>query len=868
MASTTDAATRGAAAPAPSRVDLTTFAQSAPAVLRQAWRLARRELRGGTRGFRVFLACLALGVTAIAGIQAVSTGILTGLREDGRAILGGDLALRLTFEPATTEQLGWLNRQGTVATVAELRAMARSEIGPETSLVELKAVDGLYPLAGTVQLDQGGALAEALARRDGVWGVVAEPAVLTRLGLAVGDQLGIGNAVFDLRDTIATEPDRLGAGLSLGPRVMIALQALEATGLRRPGSLIEWDHRLDLVGGDPVAVRAAIAATFPDAGWRIRDFRNAAPQLTQFVDRLTLFLTLVGLTALLVGGVGVGNAVRGYLDGKTATIATLKCVGGSGAVVFTAYLLQVLVLTAAGTGIGLVLGALTPLVAGEALKGILPFSHTLTLSPGGLAQATAFGFLTALSFSLWPLGRARDVAPTALFRALIAPPGGRPRPVYQAATGLAAATLAAVTILSAYNPIFAAWFVGGATVAVAVFLGAARLVTGLVGRLPRIRHPGLRLALANLHRPGNATGSVVLSLGLGLTVLVAVALIESNFTRQVRDNLPESAPAFFFVDIQPDQLQPFLHTIAAVPGAGAIEQVPSLRGRIATINGVPAEQALADPEFGWVLRGDRGVTTSAAVPENSTVIEGRWWAEEYGGPPLISVYQNIAKAFAIGVGDHIGINILGRIIEAEIASVRDMNFLSMGLNFTLVFSPGSLAGAPRTHIATVEAEPGAEEVIQRAVAERFANITAVRVKEALQTAERLLADIGLAVRLTAAVALVVGTLVLAGAVAAGQRRRIYDAVVLKVLGATRGDVLRAYLLEFAVLGLITAAVAAVVGSLAAWAVLTQVMSWPWSFSPGAVFGTAAIATLLTVVVGLAGTWRALGHPAAPLLRND
>ncbi len=844
-----------------------------------AFRLARRELRGGLKGFRIFLACLTLGVAAIAAVQSVSGGVLDGLQADGRAILGGDVAVRRIYAPPTDEQRAFLEESGLeesgrVSLSAEMRAMARTPDEIRSSLVELKAVDGVYPLYGKATLGgvpEGTSLQDALERKeDGRWGALVEEGLLDRLGVEPGGTILLGDAAYTVRGVLAREPDRASSNaFSLGPRLMVALPSLEATGLLQPGSIVYWNAKVALPPGtDLAAWQARLEERFPEAGWRVRDYTNASPQIERFIGRMTLFLTLVGLTALLVGGVGVGNAVRSHLESRARTVATLKCLGAPGALVFQVYLLQILALSALGILLGLALGAMAPLGLGMLLEDLLPVSARIGVQPGALALAALYGVLTALAFSLWPLGRAREVPAGALFRDVVAPAGGRPRAAYLAALALTVAALAALAVATAHNKVFAGWFVAGSIATFLTFRGASWLVTTGAARIGRPRRPGLRLALANLHRPGNPTGTVVLSLGLGLTVLVAIALIEGNFSRRVNETIPRNAPSFFFVDIQPDQFEPLRRAVTAVPGTAGFEAVPSLRGRIERVNGQDAEQALRNPEQAWVLAGDRGLTYSARLPEHSEIIAGSWWPEDYAGPPLLSIHQNVADAFGIGPGARITINILGRSVEATVASVRAADFASMAINFALVFAPGTLEKAPQTWIATVRADPAAEAQVQRAVLHGFPNVTTVRVKDALDTVNTMLGHIGTAVRITAGITLAAGTLVLAGAVAAGHRRRVYDAVVLKVLGATRGDVLRAFLLEYGLLGLISAVIAGAVGTVTAWAVLTQLMRWDWTFLPSAVVTTALISTAITLALGFVGTWRALGQPSAPLLRNE
>ncbi len=840
-----------------------------------AWRLAGRELRGGLRGFRIFLACLVVGVATIAGVGSIAASIVAGLKADARVLLGGDVELRLVHRQMTAEQRGYVAQAPGTAAVSEtveMRAMARTPDGGKRSLIELKALDGVYPLYGRLSLAPENVDREAALGRGegGAWGAAVDPALLDRLGLRLGDRIRIGEGDFAVRATIVREPDLANAFI-LGPRVMIAADALAETKLIQPGTLVSYIYRIRLSppGGDPAPWIGDLKARFPDAGWRIRSFGDAAPSVQRFLDRIAMFLTLVGLTALLVGGVGIGNAVRSYLGGKTATIATLKCLGAPSALILRVYLAQILALAALGIVIGLTIGAASPLAVNALFADKLPVAARIGLYPGPLALATSFGVLVTLAFSLWPLGRAREVPAASLFRDVVAPQaGGRPRPGIAAAIAATVAALAALAILSAEDRRLAAWFVAGAAGALLAFRLAAAGVIAAARRTGRPRHTGLRLAIANLHRPGAPTGSVVLSLGLGLTVLVAVALIHGNLLRQIQERLPENAPTYFFIDIQPDQVAGFDAVVNTLPGVTGVERVPSLRGRISKLNGVPVEQAPVAPEAQWAIRSERALTYAAKPPAGSRIAEGEWWPADYKGPPLVSFDAELARGMGLKVGDTISINVLGREVAATIANLRTIDWTSLGINFTLIFAPGTLERAPQTFIAAAHATPGAEGPLQREVTDRFPNVSAIRVKDALDAVARIFDGVGTAVRVTAGIAILAGTLVLAGAIAAGHRRRVYDAVVLKVLGATRGDVTRAFLIEYGLLGLVTAAIAGVLGSIAAYAVVTRLMRADWEFVPMAVIGTAVLSTTLTIVLGFAGTWRALGAKAAPLLRNE
>ncbi|MCH7796654.1 MAG: FtsX-like permease family protein, partial [Proteobacteria bacterium] len=569
-----------------------------------ALRLARRELRGGLRGFRAFLASLILGIGAIAAVGTLTESLLAGLRSDGRVLLGGDLDLRLVHREITAEQRAWLEARGRLSQVTELRAMAHKN--GRRALIELRAVDSAYPLYGAVELRPARPLAELLAYRDGAWGLAADASLLRRFDLDptsfdAGTRLRIGALTYEVRALVAREPDRATRVVAFGPRVLVARASLPGTGLLLPGSLTHQHYRLRLPeGGDPAAVRRGLAEAFPDAGWRVRDTSEAAPGLARFIDRLGLFLTLVGLTALLIGGVGIGNAVRGYLESRTATIATLKCLGASGRLIARVYWIQILALALLGIVAGLALGVAAAHLAGTLLGEVFAWRTVIAVHPRPLLTAAAYGLLTAAAFSLWPLAHARALSPASLFRDKVAPaPWPRRRLAARAygAIGLVAVALAGLVIAASTDRWVGLWFVLCAAGALLLFHGAGIGLVALLRRVPRPRRMGLRLALANLVRPGAATVSVVTSFGLGLTVLVAIVLVEANLTRALSRTLPDQAPALYFIDIQPDQVALFDRIVRATPGAGELRRIPMLRGRIVSVNGVPPERLEIPPEI-------------------------------------------------------------------------------------------------------------------------------------------------------------------------------------------------------------------------------------------------------------------------------
>ena len=848
-----------------------------------AFRFAARELRHGVRGLRgfgVFLGCLALGVAAIAGVQSTASSIVTGLRADGREILGGDLALRAVYRDLAPDHRALIERTAAATThFVEMRTMARLPDDAETGvLVELKAVDGRYPLFGRVEArgDDGTPvpLAAALARDGGTWGALVDPALVERLDLEEGDALAIGGIALEVRGTIEREPDRAGSGGPFGfwPRVLVSLDALAASELLREGSLVYHQYALRLAEGVRAdAVQAEVGETLRDAGWQVRTFEDAAPQVRRMVERLGSFLSLVGLTALLVGGVGVGNAVRAWLDTRLGAIATLKCIGASRRVVFSTYLSQLTVIACIGVLAGLAAGALVPLAVGRLLETLLPTPVAVGVYPGVLGLAALFGLLTAVTFTIWPLSRAHETPAVALFRG--AGLGVRPgRPGHLAAALAGGAALAVLAVVSAPDRWFATWFIGGAALVLLAFRAAGWAVVRAARAVQRLSRrpwlgPRLRMAVSNLCRPGNATADVVLSLGLGLTVLVAVALVEGNLRRSVAASLPEDAPAFFFVGVEADRIEPLTGTVAGIDGAGRFRSVPFLRGRIVRVKGLDPEEALVRDDHAWLIQGDRGLSYATTPPDNP-VIAGSWWPDDYAGPPLLSVDADVMEAFDLVLGDTITLNVLGRELTAEVRHVREVEWQGMQINFALLLSPEPLRHAPHGYIATVSATLEAEARIERTLAREFPQVTVVRVREALGRVAELMGSIAAAARSVGAVTLFAGALVLAGAVAAGHRRRTYESVVLKVLGVRRRDVVLIHAAEFALLGIVTGVIAAGAGTVTAWGVTTWVLEQDWVFLPGAAAGAAGFCVLLTLGLGLFGTWRALGEPASPHLRND
>jgi putative ABC transport system permease protein len=834
-----------------------------------AARIARRELRGGLAGFRIFLLCLALGVGAIAAVGSIRAAIEAGLVREGAVLLGGDGSLRLTYRFASeTERAALDAAAAAVSEIVDFRSMAVA--GPadtaERAITQVKGVDAAWPLVGAPVLDPALPLAQVLAGRDGRPGAAMDPLLATRLGIGLGESFRLGTQDFVLMAHLLREPDSVSGGFGFGPRTLVATADLAGSGLLQPGTLYETEYRLLARPDQSLAeLRRAAQGAF-DSGARWRDRTQAEPAVARFVDRLGAFLVLVGLAGLAVGGVGVSAAVRAYLEGKTGVIATLKTLGATGGMIFRVYFLQIGALTVLGLLAGVALGALVPLVLAPLASARLPIPFAAGLYPGPLMEAALYGALTALLFTLWPLARVERVRAAALYRGLGAEARARPRGVWALAVAVVAAALVGAAAWFAAVWELAVATAAGIALALGVLALAAALLRALAARAARARalrgRTALRLALGAIGSPREGVVAVVLSLGLGLTVLATVGQIDANLRGAIATDLPERAPSYFMIDIQPDQLDGVLARLRADPGVSEIDTAPQLRGIITAINDRPAR------EWGdhWILRGDRGVTYADALPPAIRIVAGDWWGEGYTGENLISLGADQAREVGIGIGDTITVNIMGREITGRVANLREVDFRTGGIGFVLMFNAAALRAAPHTHLLTVHAAPESEAAILRDITNAYPNVTAIRIREAVDRVIEALGALAAATSAAALATLATGFVVLIGAAAAGERGRVFESAVLKVLGAARGRILLSFALRSILMGAAAGTVAIGAGALASWAVLTQVMDLRYVFEPVSALLIVAGGVLATLLAGLAFALRPLAARPARVLR--
>lgn len=833
--------------------------------LRLAAKFARRELRGGLRGFRLFLACLALGVAAIAAVGSVRAGIQAGLAREGAALLGGHAELELTYRFANEQETAWMQAQSTaVSEVAEFRSMATTTA--DRALTQVKAVDDAYPLIGSITLSPDMTLDTALAVQNNIPGAVMERALIDRLDLKLGDVFALGTQSFRLSAEITREPDNAAGGFALGPRTLVARSGLAASGLLAPGTLFNSKYRLTLPeGADIPALETEAKDTFANSGMRWRDARNGAPGVAQFVNRLSAFLILVGLSGLAVGGVGVSAAVRSYLSRKTEVIAILRALGADRATIFQTYFIQIGILSLFGVAIGVTLGAIAPLLIAPILEDRLPIPAAFGLFPAPLFEAALYGLLTAFIFTLWPLARTDRVKAATLFRDAWDGASRLPSLPFFLATVTAVAAL--VGLAGWFNGSWwlTLWTLGGIAGALALLTVAAFIIRIAARTFShRLRgQPRWRWAMAAIGGTGEGAGAVVLSLGLGLSVLASVGQIDGNLRQVIAGNLPDVAPSYFFVDIQKDQMEGYSKRLSDDPAVSRVDSAPMLRGVVTQINGIPARDVAGDH---WVVRGDRGVTYAATPGAKTNITQGTWWDEDYSGPPLISFAAEEAAEIGLELGDTLTINVLGRDITGEIVNFQEVDFSTAGIGFILTMNPSALQGAPHTFISTVYAEEQAEAAILRDLATAYPNITAIRVRDAIERVADVLGGLAAATSYGATATLLTGFLVLIGAAAAGADARTYEAAMLKTLGASRRMIAASFILRAALLGLAAGAVALFAGILGGWAVSTFVMETDYSVIWPSAFLIIAGGIIATVLAGLGFARRALQARPARVLR--
>ncbi|MCW1402549.1 FtsX-like permease family protein [Novosphingobium sp. MW5] len=798
---------------------------SATLPLSTAWRIARRDLSARFKGLRLLLVCLFLGVGAPAAIGTLTRAIERELETRGQAILGGDVQVAVWQRGLSDAEQTALGKLGKVTSGTRTQAMV--SYGEAVAPVELKAIDANWPLYGRLTLKDGRKVGQP--PEGAAW--IGE-GVAARLGVDKGGVLTLGPLKLTVAGVIADEPDRLGEGMGFAPPVIVREDVPFKAGLIQPGAMYRTKARVALPDGRETApVVDELKRQFPTAGFELRTRDRASPGTERFIDRLGEFLVLVGLAALTIAGIGIGGGVSSWLDSKRGSIAALKAVGATSSDIARITLLQVAAVALVGTVAGLVAGVLvTPLLT-NALSGLLPVPEGFPVEPLALLRAALYGLLVALVFTSVPLARARAFPAMALLRARVSPLGSEwKRAAWPVGLGLT--LIVATAMLSAAQPVVTATFLGGSA-ALLLLLGLLGWgIRAAVARLPRPANPLLRTAMANLYRPGAQTGALVTALGFGLSAFVLLAAISSSLDANISARVPQKAPDYFVLDVPKDGVAKFRETVQKFAPGAEVRTVPALRGAVLAYGRPGAMTRIADlkelPEGAGPLRGERGLTYADEVPEGNTLVEGKWWPKDYAGPPLVSIDAEIAQAAGLKVGDTLAVSVLGVERDVTIASLRRIDWATMGFNYFLVFSPNALRDAPHNFAATVDVENGAPPAtLLRQLAQAFPSSSVIETGPMLRQARDLLSQMSLAILAAASVAVLAGIAVLLGAIAAARAARTYDSVILRVLGASRRQLLLVQLGEYGLLALVLALVSLGLGTGVAWLVITKMFEFDW-----------------------------------------
>jgi len=836
--------------------------------LATVWRIARRDLNTRFKGLRLLLVCIFLGTAALSAIGTLTNAIERELESSGQELLGGDLEVEVWQRDLRADERSAMAEYGTISSGYRMQAMAST---PDAAApIELKAVDAKWPMFGTLVLTDGRAVAAPTG--NDAW--IAQSA-LERLGIAVGDSFKVGTATLRVAGIIQDEPDRLSEGFQLGPTIIVAQDVPAMAGLLEPGALYQSKHRIAFANParDPEAAEEALTEAFPNAGFDIRTRDRASPGADRFVRQMSDFLTLVGLAALVIAGIGIAGGVSSYLDQRRTSIATLKVLGATSGDIVRIYAMQIGVAALAGSVAGLAAGVLvTPLLAG-ALQGLLPLQSGFIIAPGALLLAASYGLLVAFAFAAAPLLRARTFPAMALMRSGVMPLSGDKRALL--ATGLGLGAICALALLTTDQPLLSGGFLLGAGGALVLLAGLGWGIQTLARRLPRPSNPLLRSALANIHRPGAPTGALVTALGFGLAAFVLLAAVQSAIDGNIQQRVPAEAPDYFVLDVPRDKEPRFFELIQQdFPKAG-IRTVPTMRGAVLAYGPEDAMTRVADldelPEGAWGLRGERGLTYADTIPQGNRLVAGEWWSPFHRGEPLVSIDADLARAAGLEVGDYITVGILGVERTARIASLREIDWESLGFNFLLVFSRNAISDAPHNLSATIDLPEGADTAARgkllRALVQEMPSSSVIEVGGILVEARKLLEQVSLATLAAAGVTVLAGLAVLMGAIAAARASRTYDTVMLRVLGASRRQVLMLQLAEYGLLAIVLALVALGLGGGLAWVVITQLFEFDWLPDWGEVLGVLGLGVALVLVFALAGSLPLLRAKPARALRE-
>ena len=836
-------------------------------------RMAGREVRASPRRLLLLTASVAVGVAALVAINSFTANLRDSVRRQAQALLGADLSLE-SRQPLPTRAerlLDSLERQGAAeARVTNFSAMAYVPRTEGTRLVQVAAIRGPYPFYGEIRTDPVPAWGELQSARH----AVVDPSLLTALRARVGDTLALGEGRFVVSGTVTSAPGNVGLRAAFGPRVFIPAAYLEETRLLGFGARAEYEAYLRL----PSSISAQVFADrhgsqLRSERVRVRTVADDRERLNETLSRLTGYLGLVALVALLLGGIGVASAVVVFIRQRMDTIAVLRCLGASGRRVLAVYAVEAAGMALAGGLVGAAAGVGFQQALPGLLADLLPVDVDTAVSWSAIAVGVGMGLWVALIFALFPLLEVRRVPPLAALRRDVEPDARARDPWWWVVLIALAATTVGLAAIQVGSLRQGAVFSAGAAVAVLVLWAAAwALVRGTRRWLPRGWPYTWRQGLSNLHRPANQTVTVVLAIGFGAFLLGTLILVQLNLLQQLRVRGGPLRPNLVLFDIQPDQLSAVRRELrdAGLPAAVAAPIVPM---RIASVKGRPVRAMLGDTATtgAWALRREFRSTYRDTVVASERLVSGRWWepGARAGDRPGISMETELAQELNVGVGDEIVWDVQGIQVPTRVTSLREVDWARFEPNFFVVFQPGSLEDAPQTLVTLTRVEsPAARGTLQRRLAEELPNVTTLDLSVVQEALERLVDRVVLAIRFMAAFTLATGTLVLIGALATSRFQRIREGALLRTLGATRAQLFRIVVAEYVALGTMAATVAALLSAAAAWALARWVFEGGFSPQPLPLAALVLGVVGLTVLVGLLNSREVIRRTPLEVLRGD
>ena len=860
--------------------------------MRFALLLAWRESRSPRR-LLLLMASVTAGVAALVAIGSFTRNLQASVRDQARALLGADLAVGsgTAFSPRAQGQIAQIIESGRagaaapeVARVTSFSAMAYVPRTAGARPVQAMAIEGGFPYYGTIETSPPG----RWTRLGEGGGVLVDPSLLTLFDARVGDILSLGEAKLEIRGTVVNYPGDVGIRSALGPRVYLSSRDVARTGLLRFGSRARYDVYIKLPSGvdaQRLADRNRIRLSSERVG--IRTVTEDQRSLNNALGRLGRYLSLIGLVALLLGGLGVASAVRALMKKKMETIAVLRCLGATAGQIFGAYLLQAVALGLAGSAVGAIIGVALQWFLPRVMRGLLPVDVAFAPAPASIATGLALGAWVAGLFSLLPLLSIRDVPALAVLRrAFESPARGRRDWRRLLAVLVLVLSILGLSVLQAPSPGAGIVFAASIGVALGALWGVALLLMRTVRRLFPTHWPYVwRQGLANLYRPANQTAMVILALGFGAFLLDTVYLVHHNLLRDLRVGGTQDRPNLALFDIQPDQREG-VRALMQREGLPVEAPVPIVPMRIASVKGRPAGALLAEgtvaaePRPGqpnrWTLRREYRSTYRDTVGSSERVVAGQPWAagswlspHAAGEPVPISVEAGVARDMGIGVGDLVTWDVQGVTIPTRVASLREVEWARFEPNFFIVFPEGPLASAPQTFLTlTRVSDPTRRARLQRAVAEAFPNVTALDLAQVQEVIEKVIARVSLAIRFMALFSLAAGVIVLLGAVAASRDQRIREGVLLKTLGATRAQVARVILAEYLSLGTLASVSALGLSLLGGWALLHFLFEAPFAVPAVPLAGFSIGVVALTAIIGLTSARDVFARPPLEALRAE